>query len=476
MPLWEDARIIKKPSNIQGRNEDYSWADEIVYIPFSPTNYDYIGAILMVGIGGQDTTFKMLYNWEYRKYPFIEHSDTSWVARDIFNLFVNFEYAVYGHTQFQITDPQIFGITPHPDSVVWATLQPSSNRDIIDMEFCQDILVCKIIKSDEPVVEHPILVARSPLDPMKVECHTKNVCTKYSYFVGSGGDGGGTSGPGSNGGQDGGGGLEGASGYGWYSDPCPEPAGTTITPTTTVCGAPAGWIALEALFSIKSWNTSEIPDDPNSNFDDCVRALLSNKLTQNRMQELLNANLSALASNFASTFPSDFNVKFKFDNNVPMFGESTTSVIGLLGGQKKTINVTIKLNPTQLANASEELVAGVIMHEFMHSLLQAYKNEDDNHNKMFLNKRIIWNSTVLKQFVMPNGTTNSNVGLADFDAIAFGGVLDQWANNINTNTMTWTIDAPSIPYVQNLYSVDLNDMNTYFKQHINSTRGTKLCP
>ena len=77
------------------------------FIPLAAANDSVIKAILKVKINGSNTSFKVLYRWQYNQYGYgkvKQHNNADQTAL----LFMGFENHVFGHKEFRINDTLLF--------------------------------------------------------------------------------------------------------------------------------------------------------------------------------------------------------------------------------------------------------------------------------------------------------------------------------------------------------------------------------
>jgi len=125
-PLWNKALVASSSINQKLANAKIGSEGDttIVYIPFDQDSI--IDATLIVKIHDNDTAFKLLNDYDYKRFPFDTANTTSWNARDVFNIFAHFENTVFGRTVFKILDHRL---VPQADSTrpVLAKMREDSN-------------------------------------------------------------------------------------------------------------------------------------------------------------------------------------------------------------------------------------------------------------------------------------------------------------------------------------------------------------
>lgn len=105
-PQWDDVLFVgkKRSENIRmSSEEDF----EMLFIPFVPDDRDYVKGMLAVKITDTDTSFRMIYHWQYKEFAFSENVDSEVTARNIFQLFITLEQNVFGRRSFEILDSRL---------------------------------------------------------------------------------------------------------------------------------------------------------------------------------------------------------------------------------------------------------------------------------------------------------------------------------------------------------------------------------
>ena len=105
-PLWDKAMIAtSKGLAHRGASGDSS---SIIYIPFAIPDSNTTAAVLAVRQLPSDTLFSLCYPQHYQQFGF-DTTAAGWNARNVYQLFTEFDYTIFGHTDFLITDGRIFG-------------------------------------------------------------------------------------------------------------------------------------------------------------------------------------------------------------------------------------------------------------------------------------------------------------------------------------------------------------------------------
>ncbi len=202
-PVWNKAKVLQPMSGAGPNSRSITnGVTELIMIPFVKDSTDYISAVLIAGTSGSDTSFKMIYHWQYADYGFDTKPDSSWDARDVFNLFASLEFAVFARTKFVIADTNLIRPPNGYDKAVLSRTG-SSTQDITDGKLTIAVQECVLWD-----VCIPYLFAREASSRMNENdlCYQEyqlEICTAYYYELPSG----------SSGTSDGGGGS-------WNDNPC----------------------------------------------------------------------------------------------------------------------------------------------------------------------------------------------------------------------------------------------------------------
>jgi len=144
MPLWNKALVYE---NVKPVTRIASTIQEspatVVYIPFVRDSQIYVDASVLIRMTASDTTYRILCVWQYSDFGF-EESDTSWSARDIFNIFSQLDKSVFGYTKHRIKDGRIFGY-PQETQLIATEIPETTNGKVATQSFeleCRSRTVC----------------------------------------------------------------------------------------------------------------------------------------------------------------------------------------------------------------------------------------------------------------------------------------------------------------------------------------------
>ncbi|MBL7729803.1 MAG: hypothetical protein JNM88_01385 [Chitinophagaceae bacterium] len=220
-PHWDKAIVMQKVNKTGRVSTDDS---SIVYIPFVRDSQNYVNSLLLFKLSPEDTSYQYLSDWQYAEFGF-DSTGTGWNAKDVFHLFANFDRAVFGRTNFLITDGRIFGRQENEQTLI--KLRPTAsqgrNNILVYTTVCDLVDHCWAPEGTVPCQE--CTTGCSQYIYTTIECTTGWVDDGWTT------GGGGTGSGGTGGGSTGGGG-----GY-----PPPECGG--VAPLTEVdpnCGP--GWV------------------------------------------------------------------------------------------------------------------------------------------------------------------------------------------------------------------------------------------
>jgi hypothetical protein len=227
-PKWSKTlEFDKGNSGIVGRSQDD--IGDIIYIPLVRDGENYTNSTLIVKMEASDTTFRMLYDRQYKNFGFDSTASSAWNATNIFHIFSRFDNSIFGTDTFLIKDGRLFGRDKNDSFEVFfvAKNQQANGKT----NYLQPLTVCDDYSLFIPC--NTQRTSRTTLMPCgHYETYTE--CTTYWVDMGGGGGSGDTGGDGSGGG-----------GGDWYdSDPCsaedpnPIPRMEVIAPDD---GCSTGW-------------------------------------------------------------------------------------------------------------------------------------------------------------------------------------------------------------------------------------------
>ena len=245
-PRWDKAKVINHADRTtSGRGS----AEELVYIPLVRDSQNRVGAILAAQMASGDTLYRLLYDSRYKGFGYDTSGRTQWSARNAFLLFSLFDYSVFGHTKFVITDDSLYRRKTDSTSVV-LTLKPETIRNfraavLSQVTECAQFTYCDIVSN---------FGCNCVRSSSSSECWDIEICTTYYYDWGGsgGGETGGWTGTGSGTGEPGGGG--GSNGGWWSGDPCAGSPARTLRPALgSGCGT--GWTVVSGGYNTNNINT-----------------------------------------------------------------------------------------------------------------------------------------------------------------------------------------------------------------------------
>jgi len=109
-PIWNKAIIFSKKTS-SGRGSSIGDSTDIIYIPFVRENQNYVNATMIVQASPNDTNFSYICDWEYSQRQYgLNNADSS--AEHTAAFFMLFDKEVFGHTEFKITDADLFADHP----------------------------------------------------------------------------------------------------------------------------------------------------------------------------------------------------------------------------------------------------------------------------------------------------------------------------------------------------------------------------
>lgn len=225
-PVWDKARVVDFNSRTMSGRGSGEATGEVVYIPFVRDSDHYVNSVLAVKLEPSDTIYRMIHDYNYRRFGYDTTDPTKWSARDVFNIFSSFDHSVFGHNRFWIRDKNLLGI--HDDSLqVTATRTSgdggrnvSGKTGMYAVEECQTWEVCEKAADGSGGSGGGLPARTGALSGEDcINTWYIDICTTYYYDDGSGGDGSTGDGDGTGDPSTGSGG----GGAGWYDggdDPC----------------------------------------------------------------------------------------------------------------------------------------------------------------------------------------------------------------------------------------------------------------
>lgn len=84
-------------------SESNTTVNGYAYIPFVQEGETHTNSIMIVRVSGTDTANRFLMDWQYKDYEFGTQTG-GWSAERVFLLLANFDYEIFGHTHFLLTD------------------------------------------------------------------------------------------------------------------------------------------------------------------------------------------------------------------------------------------------------------------------------------------------------------------------------------------------------------------------------------
>ena len=207
----------------------------IIYIPFAIPDSNTTAAVLAVRQLPSDTLFSLFYPQHYQQFGF-DTTIAGWNARNVFQMFAEFDYTIFGHTDFLVTDGRIFGQAAI-DTLLVKRKPALGGRGTYQQRQSDWIELCVtyIYEVQLHGFRSSVTVTESPIE--------LEICTTYWNEAGMFGGGG--SGPGNGGGGNGGGGGGGSTGGSrTLSYPCigAQPRGKE---EQVPCGSGWVWVPVE---------------------------------------------------------------------------------------------------------------------------------------------------------------------------------------------------------------------------------------
>jgi len=366
-PVWNKALVASYNPAAQARGSETNEEDStIVYIPLDKDSL--IDATLMIKMTNSDTAFKLLNNYDYKRFSFDTSNTASWNARDVMNIFTHFENTVFGRTSFVIRDHRL---VPSADSTrpVVGKMKPVNNQSgqrtsfIAFVEYCTEWEFCY---GDPEDFEE--MCTNECNSSCQFYIEDDDDCTYVWYTIGESSGGGG-------------GGSENAPVLFWQTDDGAQLA------------TDAGWepwdyqtdflqgYEQKGYHHLETWTVSVMDlvrteTFRNSNIDttgldSCVRKVLNKLLSgNNAMGKLLGKLDKAI---FKTSSVDKFQLKFIASQSLGFDTYGKTGR-GDWDNSSKIFYDTIYLNQRIIDSATEMGIARTILHEVVHAYLSSILN------------------------------------------------------------------------------------------------------
>jgi hypothetical protein len=360
----------------KGPSED---SEKIVFIPFVRDEQHVVNATLRIIMTPKDTTFKLLYDWQYK-----DTVATGMGKRGLALLLMSLDKNVFGNRLFLITDSSLFGDSDRRAKYIRLDREPQA-KEIKAKYVYHTLTVCY----SQFVPANQAQVVGCPPDSPDCNGYVEEfICVSESWLSWEDDDGGGISPPPTDPGNGGGGGT-GDPGGGW-EDPCPggpvQPRGEFVQP----CGGDPGWqpmppdnggtipysslgyhhfdtwdVSGEDYAKIQNWNLNNIDT---TGLDSCIKKVLDKILNSNNSIGKLLTKMER--SIFKSPNLEKFQVVFRASSSLPATTEGQTEP-GHYNTSTGIFLDTILLNQRVIDSATEIGVARTIVHELVHCYLKS---------------------------------------------------------------------------------------------------------
>lgn len=240
-PVWDKSLSVNVRSslNVATRGSNNS-SGTVVMIPFSLRNDSTVNAILKVSLTKKDTTFRMLYRWQYKRNGY-ENKDSVNNADRTALFFMGMESQAFGHQYYKINDSLLF-----PDDSVAAHYLRINGFNGTKMDGLMERITVEICYTYYESEAHGQVIGVPPGGSIDYEEVTD--CEYYTVWVESGGGSGTGDSPPVDPGTSGGG--DGSDSGGWEENPCGGLGGGGNTPSTRFqdpCDDPPAWEPVEEL-------------------------------------------------------------------------------------------------------------------------------------------------------------------------------------------------------------------------------------
>lgn len=340
---------------------------------------------MVIKTGATDTSISYMCDWQYSQLP--NNNNQVNDAAELFAIrFMILDKVVFGHTEFSITDPNLFRNDSKLSPKVTlgkkvATGNVQTNLAEL-VENCTDVTV-SFSMCDYIATQGSCYGPGGSCDHCGSDRCPPSGTLTFTYCWQEWVDGGGGSGSGGSTGGSGGGGGGGGS---IPPDPCQPTEGSIRTPQTQVnpgvkvnivdnCNSDPGWTPTDQDQADMEWfnSTPAYNIDFNASVPPCITEIIKKVLSSE------NTIASFIKEKFSES--AKFNVKFVIDNNINAAGRTvpTPYYEKRENGYGKFVkmDLTIKINTTY--NGTKLSIAQTIIHELIHAYFM-YRMVDANGN------------------------------------------------------------------------------------------------
>ncbi len=375
-PVWDKSLIVTNQGVRAASARVMDDSTTLIYVPFAIDSAQLVKATLLAQLSPEDSVFRLVYDWEYRRFGFDSTTNYTWKAKDIFHLFARFQKSIYNHQSFQIIDGRILG----RDSAWQPIASFDQNNSWQRLNTLQPVTVCDIYITCDTSCKRAFKITTGYCGCPTVH----NLCSTQWINV----DPGGGSMPSvfytTSIGE---GGINDA--QTWWVNQCPGGGGGGVPKmsVTQECSA-TGWIPMPTSGSyqysqlgfhhLETWDVSgedygKIQFWRQNNIDtiglDSCRRLILNKLLSVLNNNLMGKILSKIDRSIKEPNNLEkFKVKYemkRLDSSVAQttsFAYNTTT---------KIFSCTVTLDSAIAKTATDIYVAGTILHETIHAYMKS---------------------------------------------------------------------------------------------------------
>lgn len=317
-PQWDKAFVATNNGFAQRGGSVTVDSTDIAYIPFVVDEDSTTTAVLVVGINPTDTLYSLMWPQEFQDYGF-DTTANSWNARNLFHLFTDFDYAMFGHKKFIVPDGRIFGAGPTDTLIVTRDFEEERNINTRNRSNYEEWEVCVVVN-----VSGVMHAFRSNIYAGPAETP---ICTKF-YWIPD-----------------------------WESPTTPSPIIWESLPNP-----PAGqsWGGTWYPADLSAFTGGEIH---NSSIIDSLQGF---PCAQEILAQLPSINaeiVKILDSVFYINDTADLYFKAKTD----FTKDSIDGYTDIPSGSASFFRTTIYINPWVMANSTKEYIAATLIHESLHA-------------------------------------------------------------------------------------------------------------
>ncbi len=217
-PIWDKAITKIGGTNTSTANKSLKETNnsKVIFIPLALDTQQRVNAILQVKVSGNDTSFQVLYKWQYNVNGYKDNTKFN-SASQIALMFMGLESFTFDHEDFKLNDTLLLRGKRVSDTIHIKSFNDDVSERVALLQQVK-VHICYTV-SCTPLTRNQAYIQPTPCQQ----------CADFYEWVDDGTGSGSSGGGGTSGGGDNGGGDDG----GWQNDPC-DPSGGSTGPSTRV--------------------------------------------------------------------------------------------------------------------------------------------------------------------------------------------------------------------------------------------------